>query len=152
MSVASLCSRVVATAAPGETLRVAAQRMAESDVGTVVVVEPGNKPVGILTDRDIVLRCVATGVDPDSARVADIMTQPVQIIEEHQSIEGALARMGRFGSRRLVVTSESGQLAGVLSLDDVLYQRCEEAEAIGRLLARQQPVLAATSTGADEIC
>jgi CBS domain-containing protein len=126
--------------------------MADNDVGTVVVVGEGNKPVGMVTDRDIVLRCVATGVDPETAQVESIMSKPVQIIEEHQSVEGAIARMGRFGGRRLVVTSETGQLAGVFSLDDFLYQRCEEAEAIGRLLARQQPVLAATPTCADEIC
>ena len=68
MSIRKISSEVVATASPQETIRVAAQRMAENDVGSLVVVEAtnGGKPLGILTDRDLVTRCLAAGLDPEA--------------------------------------------------------------------------------------
>lgn len=141
MSVGRICSRVVATVWPSENVRVAARRMVEHDVGTLVVVE-GNgtgDAIGIVTDRDIALRCVAANLDPDRATVAEIMTRPVKAIDEDTPIEDAIARMAERGTRRLIVTGEGKRLVGILSLDDVLALLVEEAGPIGRLLEKQQP-------------
>lgn len=141
MSAGRVCSRVVATASPDETVGAAARRMAEYDVGTIVVVEGGqaNRAAGILTDRDIAIRCTAEQRDPEATPVSQIMTRPVQSVGEHTPIEQAVARMASAGTRRLVVTGEADRVVGILGLDDVLDLVTQEAGAIGRLLEKQQP-------------
>ncbi len=139
MTAGTICSRVVATASPQETIRAAARRMAEHEVGTLVVLEGSDgRPTGMLTDRDVALRCVAAGLDPDREVVASIMTHPVQAVDEHAGVETAIAKMATAGTRRLAVVNELGRLVGVLSLDDILDLLTRETGAIGRLLAKQQ--------------
>lgn len=143
MSVGRICTRVVATASPDESVRSAAARMAEFDVGTLVVVDAGTeKPVGIVTDRDVVIRCLAPGHDPDSHQVREVMSSPVHAVDEHTPIEEGISRMSAVGVRRLVVTGPRGVLMGLLSLDDVLDLVVEEVTTIGRLLEKQAPKLA----------
>lgn len=138
MSVGRICSRVVTTAAPHETVRAVADRMAEHNVGSVVVVE-GGIPVGILTDRDLAVRVVATGVDAEKARADDVMTEAVRTLDESTPIEEALRAMKARGVRRLVVTGPEGSLAGVVTLDDVLELLVEEMEAIGAVVRKESP-------------
>jgi CBS domain-containing protein len=144
MTIRSLSSDVVATATPQETIRTAAQRMVAHDVGTLVVVRPEEqgKPVGFLTDRDIMARCVAAGVDPDAGQVGSIMSQPVHSIEEHASVEEAVRRMEKLGTRRLVLVNDDGRMVGLLSLDDILSWFSEEIQQIGALIAKQRPTVA----------
>ena len=141
MSAGRICQRVVVTATPGESVRTAASRMAENDVGTLVVVEPAfpNEAIGIVTDRDITIRAVATGLDLGITPVSQIMTTPVHSVPEHTPIEEAVARMARTAGRRLVVTGEQNRPVGMLSLDDVLHLLSAEATSIGRLLKQQKP-------------
>lgn len=134
-----ICSRVVVTALPEELVRVAARRMAEHEVGTLVVVTDADHAAGIVTDRDIALRCVAAGLDPDKTSVSKIMTQPLRSIDENVPVEDAIMRMAEAGARRLVVTGEHDQLVGILSLDDVVGVLLEEIAPVGRLLERQGP-------------
>src|SRR3990172_5222783 len=143
MTIRKTMSEVVATASPQETIRAAAARMAANELGSLVVVQPGDggKPVGILTDRDVMTRCVATGVDPDAGLVLSIMSQPVHCITEHAPIDEALGRMAKFGTRRLVVVNDAGTVVGVLSLDDILLELAEEAGQIEALLAKQHPLV-----------
>lgn len=139
MIVGSVCTRVVATASSHETIRTASQRMAATDVGALVVLEAtdGGKPVGVVTDRDIVLRCAAVCLDPDRSEIGSIMTSPVHSVDEQDAIEDALEQMAKAGTRRLVVLAAGGRLAGILSLDDVLDVMAEEAAAVRRVLSRQ---------------
>ena len=139
MSVARLCSRVVATASPAESIRTAAQRMFDHEVGTLVVVEQPGHAVGLLTDRDIALRCVAGNVDPSKTPIAELMSTPVHTVDEHTPVEEAVSRMAELGLRRLVVTGDDNRVVGILSLDDVLEQIIEETRAIGGLLRQQKP-------------
>lgn len=141
MSAGRICSRIMATASPDESIRTAARRMAEFDVGTLVVLKEnrGSRAVGVITDRDITVRCVAENLDADEARVSEVMTTPVHAIGDATSIEDALAKMAATGTRRLIVTGEGDRVAGILSLDDVLDRLVAEATAIGRLLEKQQP-------------
>ena len=138
MSAGRICSRVIATASRDESIREAAHRMAEYDVGTLVVLG-GSRAVGMVTDRDIVIRCVAKKLDPDQTRVSDIMTAPVQSVSEDTPIEDAISRMASVATRRLVVTGDGDGVVGILSLDDVLDVLIEETGAIGRLLEKQKP-------------
>lgn len=137
MSVGRICSRVVVTAVPDETVREAAIRMGRHDVGTLVVVEEGSVPIGILTDRDVALRCVGRSLDPDATGVGDIMSAPVTTVEEGTSIDDAVARMAAGGTRRLVVTGPDDRLVGILAMDDVLDLLAEEATGLGRILRHQ---------------
>lgn len=141
MSVGTVCSRIVVTVAPAETIRAAAMRMAEYDVGTVVVVEGdgSNRAVGILTDRDVAVRAVARGLDPDATPVAQVMTAPVQSVNEYTPLDEALGRMVSAATRRLIVSGDGGSLAGILSLDDVLEHLAEEVRSVGRVIEKQQP-------------
>jgi len=139
-----VCTRVVATAVSTETARAAAQRMAEHGVGTLVVVEPNSRvPEGVVTDRDLTIRCLAKHLDPDQVRVADVMTAPAISIGDEAPVEEAMERMSRAGIRRLVVTGSDGGLVGLLSLDDALELVVEEVKAVGRLLERQAPHIVA---------
>lgn len=141
MSVGQICSRVTATAAPGESVRAAARRMKDYDVGTLVVLKQdrGSRAIGIITDRDIALRCVAAELDPDEAVVADVMTTPVHSIQDGVSVQDALAKMAHAGTRRLVVLEDGERVAGILSLDDVLEHVIAEVSVMRELLAKQQP-------------
>jgi CBS domain-containing protein len=139
MSVGRLCSRVVATASPRESVRTAAERMFDHEVGTLVVVDQPGQAVGVLTDRDIALRCVAGRVDPSETPIAELMSTPPYLVDEHTPIEDAVSRMADLGLRRLVVTGEDNRVVGILSLDDVLEQIIQETRAIGRLLKQQKP-------------
>jgi CBS domain-containing protein len=142
MSTGRICSRIIATVAPMENIRAAARRMADHRVGTLVAVE-GDRPVGIVTDRDIALRVVAEGLDPDLTPVSAILTTPLRSVHESMPIQEALSLMASAGTRRIVVTGDHGELAGILSLDDVLDLLIEEADTIGRLLGKQQPAIGA---------
>ena len=141
MSAGKICSRVVATATPDEMVRAAALRMEEHDVGTLVVIEPKSQtaPVGIVTDRDIAVRCVAKGLNPDKTAVSKVMSKPVQTVDEAMPIEEAIQQMARTSTRRLVVTGTDNRLVGIVTLDDVLSLLTEEAAAISHLLEKQAP-------------
>lgn len=141
MTAGQICSRVLATASPTESVRKAAQRMASYDVGTLVVLTEnrGAHAVGIITDRDIVLRCVAEQLDIDNTSVSDIMSKPVYTVPDGASAEDALEKMASVGTRRLVVSAEGNRVAGILTLDDVMEVLVRETAAIGKLLKLQQP-------------
>lgn len=138
MSAGRICSRDVDTASYEETVLEAARRMRERQVGTVIVVDD-MRPVGIVTDRDLAVRVLAGGLDPQHTRVSEVMTPSPTTIGEDESIETALGymRAGRF--RRLPVIGRDGHLLGILALDDVLEQVAQELGDIGRLLKREAP-------------
>lgn len=140
MSAGHICSRVIATASPDDSIGAAARRMAEYDVGTLVVVaDRHGRGLGIVTDRDIALRCVAQKLDPEETRVSDVMTTPLRSVDEHTEVDEAISHMASVATRRLVVTGQGGRVVGILSLDDVLDLLVEETRGIGRLLERQKP-------------
>jgi CBS domain-containing protein len=128
---------VIHTADPEETVRAAAARMDREEVGTLVVVDDALRPTGIVTDRDVAVRCVGKGLDPDRTSVAEIMSMPVSSVYEDTPIESALRMMAGSRARRSVVVNRAGALVGVLALDDVLELLAEEAEAIGDLVRVQ---------------
>ncbi|MEN8143436.1 MAG: CBS domain-containing protein [Gemmatimonadota bacterium] len=144
MTVSRICNRSAVVTNGDETILVAAKRMARLSVGTLIVTdrESGNHPIGIVTDRDVVVRCVAEQLDPAITPVSAVMTVPVKTVREDTPIETALTSMASAGTRRLAVTNEDDELVGVLALDDVIELLVEEAETIGRLLTKQPPVWA----------
>jgi CBS domain-containing protein len=145
MVAGTLCRRKIATASPEQTLRAAASRMEEDDVGTLVVVDPHDtdRALGILTDRDLALRSVANGLSPERTLVSEVMSSPVHTIDASAPLEYALTEMAAAATRRLVVTASGtgGRVIGILSLDDLLALLCEQAAALGTLLQKQRPLI-----------
>jgi CBS domain-containing protein len=100
--------------------------MRAEHIGYVIVVEPDPtahdavKPVGVLTDRDIIVSVVAREADPNALRVGDVMTRQLVVAQESSSVGWAVREMRRMGVRRLPVVDLAGHLVGVLSLDNVL--------------------------------
>jgi CBS domain-containing protein len=139
MSVGRLCIRDVDLAEVSESAWQAAERMHQHGVGTLVVADADRKPIGILTDRDLVERVLARNIDPHETTVGEVMTERPTTIPEGAPIESALRMMrsGRF--RRLPVVDGKGQLVGLLSLDDVLMLIAEEFADIGQLLSCETP-------------
>ncbi len=133
MSVGAVCTRTVITVAPNESVRGAAKRMADNEVGTLVILDAHERPIGIITDRDISVRCVARDLNPDTTPVAAVMTSPVMAVTEATPIEDALTKMARVKARRLVVTGRRERLVGILALDDVLELLVEEVGTIGHI-------------------
>lgn len=149
MSVGRICSRIVVTADCGESAAAAAQRMQNSNVGSLPVLDDEGRLVGVLTDRDLALRVVAARRNADTTAVAEVMSECVQSIHDDAAIEAALALMRSRKTRRLPVVDRAGKLVGLLTLDDVLSLLCEEFAAIGSLLDSEAP-LAQSRYGQDE--
>lgn len=103
----------------------AARLMAEHNVGLLCVVDDVGRPVGVLTDRDIVVRGVARG-RMDGAMVTDLMTKHVVTVSEHASATAAAQVMADHQCRRLPITDDHGSIIGLVSLDDLVRIAGEE--------------------------
>ncbi len=135
------CNREVVICERGDTLAEAARRMRDHRVGCVIVVEgaPGARvPVGILTDRDIVIRTLASGVAGPGARpVGDFMSVPLATAREGASLVDTLKQMRAFGVRRMPVVDQRGLLQGIIALDDMIDLLSEEMSDLAELLGRE---------------
>lgn len=143
MTVGDICNRDVVVAPKGEMIVDAAKRMRTSHVGDLVVVENRNGrhvPIGIVTDRDIVIAAVAGDSDHiNCLLVSDIMTSGLVTATEQESVEAALKKMHDHGIRRLPIVDETGALAGILTLDDVLrYLTAQQSELVALVDREQQ--------------
>jgi CBS domain-containing protein len=120
MKLRELCSPGVITIEPQASLREAALRMRNTHVGALVVVD-NNRPVGILTDRDIVVAVIAVpGARPEGIRVGDAMSAQLALGREDDGLFEAVAVMRQHAVRRLPVVSRDGSLVGMVTLDDLL--------------------------------
>jgi CBS domain-containing protein len=135
MQVRTICQRLVFTINATDEVTRAAELMREKHVGYLVVVDPLSRtacarPVGVLTDRDIVVSVVARGIDPTAVRVGDIMSLNPITAQESDSMEVVLRRMSQFGVRRLPVLNERSDLVGVIAIDDILKVIAGEAQDV----------------------
>jgi CBS domain-containing protein len=96
----------------------AAKMMREEDVGLAPIVE-GDKLIGMLTDRDIAIRVVAEGRNPEQVKVADVASKQVVTIDPQQELDEALRVMAKHQVRRLAVLEEDGKLVGVVAQADI---------------------------------
>jgi CBS domain-containing protein len=117
-TVSDIMSTEVCTIQPQETLRAAAQRMKELDVGSLPVCD-GERLLGMLTDRDITIRAVADGLAPDEACASDVMTPDVQYATADQDSEEVMKLMGDKQIRRLPVVDSDKRLVGIVALADL---------------------------------
>jgi CBS domain-containing protein len=142
MLVSDVMTRRAETIGPDDTLHEAARRMREVGVGALVVCEQ-NRPVGLLTDRDIVVRSVAEGRPPAAADVRSCMTTQVVTCSDGADLAAAAALMGERAVRRLVVLDAAERLVGLLSVDDIALQSPQLAgEVVARTVAPERPARA----------
>lgn len=141
MPIAEICSRGVIIASPADSLRTVAELMRQHHVGSVVVTRNTDGlvyPVGIITDRDIVLALVAKDVSPDVVNAGDVMSEPLETADENDEVWQVLERMRKSGVRRLPVVGVRGELVGIVSADDLLELVAEEVVSLARVIGREQ--------------
>lgn len=139
--VRDVANRRVVTVEREATLAHCARLMHDEHVGSVVVVDRSRtqeRPVGIVTDRDIVLEAVAHALDPATLTASDIMVTPLDTVQEDDDVVDALARMRERGVRRLPVTTGDGRLAGIVALDDLVCALTEQLTDVANVLAAER--------------
>jgi len=141
MAIGEICSRDVVLTPRDTNVREAAKLMREHHVGALVVVEEtgeGPRPVGVLTDRDIVVGIVAKGLDAGVLRVDEVMAPQVVTASERAGVAETMELMRAKGVRRVPVVDARGMLVGIVTADDFVDLLAEEMGALARMIAREQ--------------
>ena len=140
MKVGEFCNRDVVVMRGDESAQAAAALMREHHVGDVVLVEDRGgvtTPLGIVTDRDLVLEVMVPGVDAASLAARDLVTAPLVTVREDQGLFDALELMRARGVRRLPVVNGKGALLGILAVDDLVGLMGEMLSRLSSVVARQ---------------
>ena len=141
MLLSEICTPDVVYCSADSTALAAARLMRERHVGDVVVVDEPNgdqTPIGVVTDRDIVVGVIAKDQDPAKVIVREIMRTPVVVAHATEEVSEAVERMKVHGVRRIPVMGESQRLVGILCLDDLLKQIVTDAGALVDIVSREQ--------------
>ena len=140
MLVKEAMTRRAETIGPEETLEAAARKMRDVGVGALAVCEE-ERAIGILTDRDIVVRGIAAGWNPAAATVRSAMTAQLISCREDEDLAAAATHMEAGAVRRLVVVDAAEKLLGILSVDDVaLYSSSLAGQVIEQVRAPGRPI------------
>jgi CBS domain-containing protein len=142
MKVKEIMSRRVACCAPDASLQDVARMMIENDCGAIPVCEAGNKPIGVVTDRDITCRAVAQGKNPLELKARDVMTGECFTVAARDSVKDCCRQMEKHQVRRVLVVDDLGHLCGIVAQADVarhaskgrtaeVVQEVSEPEAVG---------------------
>lgn len=140
MRIGDICTLQTVHCKRDMSVQEAALLMRNHHVGDLVVVEQPNGervPVGIITDRDIVISVIALGLDPASLQVSDVMTAELMTATEDEDVYETIERMRFRNIRRLPVVNSLGGLTGIVSVDDLLEFLAEEMSELSRISASQ---------------
>jgi CBS domain-containing protein len=141
MAVGEFCSREVVMAERDSPVPELARLMREHHVGDVVVVESAAapRPLGIVTDRDLVVEVMAEGVPAESVTAGDIMSSHMVTARESDGLWDTLRRMRSGGVRRVpIVDAHQGRLVGIISAEDILELLSEELTALAHISPRER--------------
>jgi CBS domain-containing protein len=140
MKAVDICRKPVVTAAAATSIVEIATLMRANHVGSVVVVsnDGARKPVGIITDRDIVVEVLALGLDAATMTAGDIMSQSPVVSQEDADVTWALKVMRDRGVRRLPVVDGKGDLAGMLAFDDVVQHLGTSIGDLAQMIGTQR--------------
>ncbi|MFH2124461.1 MAG: CBS domain-containing protein [Pseudomonadota bacterium] len=150
MPIGELCNRAVVFATRKTTITEAAQLMRQYHVGDLVVmdmVKDKRVPVGIVTDRDIVIEIIGDSLSVDDFTVGDIMSRQLISVPENAGVIETIRLMRAHGIRRIPVINEAGGLAGIISVDDMMDLLAEELTELARVAPREQEREARTRVG-----
>ena len=141
MPITEFCQRDVVCATRDTTITDAASLMRQHHVGDVIIVEQRNgqrMPVGIVTDRDIVVEVIAAGLDPGTLKLGDLLLAPLVAVDEHANYAETVRLMSIKGVRRMPVVGKGGELVGIITLDDMLWQLAAPLAALSGLSGRER--------------
>lgn len=141
MKTGDLCTRDTVVLGRDGTIVEAAKLMREYHVGDVVLVEERdgeNVPVGIVTDRDLVLEVLAQELAPDAVAVGDIVTAELVTARESDTLWDTMLQMRARGVRRIPVVNARGGLAGIVALDDLLELLADELSELSKIVRHEQ--------------
>jgi CBS domain-containing protein len=136
----SLSKHPVQVVTPDATIHAAANLMREHHVGALIVVDDDAdplKPVGIVTDRDIVVAIVALALDPEIFLIDDLLGRPLVVAKATDPIHEGLALMKEKGIRRLPLLDKAGRLNGIVSLDDIIGEMAKTAGSVAAVIERE---------------
>ena len=140
MSLKDFCTRNVVCVGPAATILEAALLMREKHVGDLVVVQDPDRPkapLGIVTDRDLVLKVIAARLPPESTKVEDVMLVEPRTVRDTDGVLEATEKMEAAAVRRLPVVDATGNLKGMVSIDDLYERLTTELGNLSRVSARQ---------------
>ena len=141
MTVGEICTRTVVTCGPDATATEVARLMRDAHVGDIVVVRERNgrqEPIGILTDRDLVVQVLAQEVDPGALRACDLIRWEIVTAPEDQAVYDAIWDMRRKGIRRLPVDGKNNELKGILTADDVARHLAQQLGDVASIAPQQR--------------
>jgi CBS domain-containing protein len=141
MRIGEICTTSTIYCTRDESVQDAALKMRQHHVGDLVVIDqPDDEklPVGIITDRDIVVSVIALALDPASLLVGDIMSDDLDTCRMDDDVYETIERMHHRGVRRMPVVDGDGRLAGIVSADDLLGFLAEEMSELARIAPHQQ--------------
>jgi CBS domain-containing protein len=118
------------TVSDRDSIRDVARIMKDQDTGVVPVCDDGKKIIGLVTDRDIVVRLIADGKDPLNARVNDVMTKSVRKVHEDATVDDVLSLMSSSEIRRVPVVNKNDELVGIVSIGDISSDTRKAGEAL----------------------
>ncbi|ACO04251.1 MAG TPA: CBS domain-containing protein [Persephonella sp.] len=139
MGIKNVARKEVITASPDTPVKDVAKLMRDKNVGSVVIVE-NNRPVGIVTDRDIAIRVLGND-QPAEIPVKNIMTENPVTLKEDEGIFEALERVKDVGVRRFPVVDNDGNLTGIVTIDDFVYLLGKEMSDIATIIEKEAPNL-----------
>ncbi len=142
MRVSDIMTSSPATCTPNTPLREVAALMVKHDCGSIPVVEPGsNRPVGIITDRDITVRAIADGKNPQQLSTRDCMTSPIESIQCSASLDECTNRMEASQIRRMIVVDDENKICGIVAQADIaMYAPQEETAEMVQEVSTPAPV------------
>jgi CBS domain-containing protein len=141
MPISEFCRRDVVCAGREVTAGEAARLMRHHHVGDVVVVDESGgvrRPVGVVTDRDLIIEVMAPGVDPSSVKLGELLLRPAVTVEHTAGYAETVRLMAVNGVRRMPVVGPGGALHGIITLDDVLRQLTSPLAALADLAGRSE--------------
>ena len=136
MPIRRILDRTVKTLPPETSCAEAARLMRDESIGCVVVTEDG-RPAGIVTDRDLVVRVMASGEDADALPLREVMSGEPVFLADVRSLDALLQTMREQAVRRVPVVDEEGELAGIVTLDDLLVLLAEQLGSLAETVRQE---------------
>jgi CBS domain-containing protein len=136
MSIDRIMQRPVVTLPPEATCAEAAALMRDENIGAVVIAESG-RPLGMVTDRDLVIRVIADGMEAGKTQLQEVMSGEPIFLGGERSIEQVIAAMGSLTIRRVPVVDEAGRLCGLVSMDDMLILLADQLGDLARVIRQE---------------
>jgi len=135
-----IINRQVFTISAFEPVSEAAYLMRNEDIGALIVVDKDNKPIGIITDRDLVVSVIAERINPAEVSVEDIMTKDPITVDENTDLYDILRTLPEHSVRRLPVT-QNGKLSGIVSIDDLIVIVATELANLAMAMSSKSKVI-----------